>query len=178
MQFFGKMYPMYGDVSSSVFLCVVISCGAFQISNLDWVSVKRCQKTNNNFLWKNRLKDTFLFGANLFIITLNIITNSSVDRILCRWLSMVSANERRDYVCNLLSHWLRPCLAVDRKQVLTLNMQGPSYLSLTWSISWLLMPWLLTSPGHQQPWYWLCRICRFWSYLRKDFKYLCHINVE
>ena len=26
------------------------------------------------------------------------------------------------------------------------------------------MPWLLTSPGHQQPWYWLCRICRFLSY--------------
>ena len=40
------------------------------------------------------------------------------------------------------------------------------------------MPWLLTSPGHQQPWYWLCRICKSWSYLRKDFKYLCHINVE
>ena len=29
----------------------------------------------------------------------------------------------------------------------------------TRSISWLLMPWLLTSPGHQQPWYWLCRVC-------------------
>ena len=26
------------------------------------------------------------------------------------------------------------------------------------------MPWLLTSPGHQQPWYWLCRIGRFLSY--------------
>ena len=24
----------------------------------------------------------------------------------------------------------------------------------TWSISWLLMPWLLASPGHQQPCYW------------------------
>ena len=35
-----------------------------------------------------------------------------------------------------------------------------SYLGLTRSISWLLMPWLLTSPGHQQPWYWLYRICR------------------
>ena len=23
------------------------------------------------------------------------------------------------------------------------------------------MPWLLKSPGHQQPWYWLCRIGRF-----------------
>ena len=61
---------------------------------------------------------------------------------------------------------------------LTLNARGPSYLGLTSSISWLLMPWLLTSPGHQQPWYWLHRICRSWSYSRKDFKYLCHIIVE
>ena len=22
------------------------------------------------------------------------------------------------------------------------------------------------------------RICRFWSYIRKDFNYLCHVNVE
>ena len=35
---------------------------------------------------------------------------------------------------------------------LTLNVRGPSYLGFTRSISWLLMPWLLTSPGHQQPW--------------------------
>ena len=62
--------------------------------------------------------------------------------------------------------------------VKTLNVRGPSYLGLTRSIPWLLMPWLLTSPGHQQPWYWLYRICRTWSYLGKDFKYLCNINVE
>ena len=61
---------------------------------------------------------------------------------------------------------------------LTLNVQGPSYLGLTRAISWLLKPWLLTSPRHQQPWYGLCRICRSWSYMRKDFKYMCHINVE
>ena len=35
------------------------------------------------------------------------------------------------------------CLAL-----LTLNVPGPSYLGLTRSISWLLMPWLLTSPCH------------------------------
>ena len=29
------------------------------------------------------------------------------------------------------------------------------------------MPWLLTSPGHQQPWYWLCRIDRSSSYSRR-----------
>ena len=62
--------------------------------------------------------------------------------------------------------------------VLTLNVRELSYLGLTRSISWLLMPWLLTSPGHQQPWCWLCRICKSWSYLRNNFKYLCHINVE
>ena len=63
-------------------------------------------------------------------------------------------------------------------QLITLNVRGPSYLGLTRSISWLLMPWLLTSPWHQQPWYWLCRTCRSWSYMRKDFKYLCHIDVD
>ena len=64
------------------------------------------------------------------------------------------------------------------RDLLTLNVRGSSYLSLTRSISWLLMPWLLTLPGHQQPWYWLYRMCRSLSYLRKDFKYLCQINVE
>ena len=60
-------------------------------------------------------------------------------------------------------------------KVKPLNICYKPYLGLTWSISWLLMPWLLTSPGHQQPWYWLYRICRSPSYLRNDFKYLCHI---
>ena len=68
--------------------------------------------------------------------------------------------------------------AIRRHNELTLNVRGPSYLGLTRSISWLLMPWLLTSPGHQQPWYWQCRICKSWSYLRKDFKHLRHTNVE
>ena len=40
------------------------------------------------------------------------------------------------------------------------------------------MSWLLASPGHQQLWYWLCRMGRSLSYLRKDFNHLCHINVE
>ena len=40
------------------------------------------------------------------------------------------------------------------------------------------MPWLLVSTGHQQPWYWLFEIGRSLSYMRKDFNYLCHVNVE
>ena len=74
-------------------------------------------------------------------------------------------------------YWHRNKTTLELHNFLTCNVRGPSYLGLAWSISWLLIPWLLTSPGHQQPWYWLCRICRSWSYLRKDFKYLCHINL-
>ena len=32
------------------------------------------------------------------------------------------------------------------------------------------------SPGHQQPWYWLCTIIGSLSYTRKDLKYLCHLT--
>ena len=38
------------------------------------------------------------------------------------------------------------------------------------SKSWLLMPWLLASPGHQQPLYWLCRIDRSLSYSGRIFQ--------
>ena len=40
------------------------------------------------------------------------------------------------------------------------------------------MPWRRKSPEHQQPWYWLCRIGKFWSYLGKDFNYFYQVSVE
>ena len=49
------------------------------------------------------------------------------------------------------------CLYV---QALGTYVRWPSYLGSPRSLSCLLMPWLLTSPGHQQPWHWLCRISR------------------
>ena len=58
------------------------------------------------------------------------------------------------------------------------ELRGPSQLGLTRSISWLLMPLLLESPGHQQPSYRLCRIGRSLSYSRRNFNYLCLVSVE
>ena len=34
------------------------------------------------------------------------------------------------------------------------------------SISWLLMPWLLVSTSHQQPWYWLYKLNMSLSFMR------------
>ena len=87
-------------------------------------------------------------------------------------LKMSSAKWHQFHLClNVLTPWPLG----DVVETLTLNMQGPSFLVLTISISWLLMPRLLASPGHQQPW---CRIARSLCYLRKDFNYLIDINVE
>ena len=35
-------------------------------------------------------------------------------------------------------------------------MLQPEYYVINGTISWLPMSWLLASPGHQQPWFWLC----------------------
>ena len=68
-------------------------------------------------------------------------------------LKMLSAKWHQFRLClNVLIHWPLG----DVVETLSLNTRGLSFLVLT--ISWLLMPRLLASPGHQQPWYWLCRI--------------------
>ena len=40
------------------------------------------------------------------------------------------------------------------------------YSGITGSMSWLMMSWLLVSPGHQHPWYPLCRINGSWFSMR------------
>ena len=45
-------------------------------------------------------------------------------------------------------------------------------------IPWLLMPWLLKSPGHQQPWYSPCRTNRSLSSMRKNFNYRKTSNIR
>ena len=40
------------------------------------------------------------------------------------------------------------------------------------------MQWLLTSPCHQQPYYWLPHINGSLSSTGNNFKYLCHLNAE
>ena len=83
------------------------------------------------------------------------------------------SDEYQNYILNLLPH-------LPGANELTLNVWRLSYPGLTRSVSWSLMPWLLALPGHQQPWYWLCRqgISRSLSYMRKNFNYLCCVSVE
>ena len=61
---------------------------------------------------------------------------------------------------------------------LTLLPLKLDYSCRSWSIPWMLMPWLLVLPGHQQPCYWLCIINSYLPFTSKDFKYLCHVSVK
>ena len=54
-----------------------------------------------------------------------------------------------------LPEWLPFCPGGDELTPLVLN---PEYFGQTSQISWLLMPWILASPDHQEAWYLLCAI--------------------
>ena len=48
----------------------------------------------------------------------------------------------------------------------------------TSSISWLMMPWLLLSPGHQQPWYWPWKVEELLSASKINGRNLCSTHVR
>ena len=80
----------------------------------------------------------------------NLLSFGLLGNSLVKWMENMK---------NFLPEECWKCLQIGRSVAapssgsnLTLNVRRPSYLGLTRSISWLLMPWLLTSPGHQQPW--------------------------
>ena len=60
----------------------------------------------------------------------------------------VKASGIKDWYLHTSRHYVAIFLI---KHIKTLNVRGASYLGLTRSISCLLIPWLVTSPGHQQP---------------------------
>ena len=62
--------------------------------------------------------------------------------------------------------------------LLTLLVLKWEYSEITRRISWLMMPWLLESSGHQQLWYWLGRISRSLSSTKNDFSDLHLHSVE
>ena len=68
-----------------------------------------------------------------------------------------------------------PSVIVSKKLILmVLKLE---YFGKGMTIAWLLMPCTHALPGHQQPWYWLCRINRSLSFMGKEFNYLHNLII-
>ena len=78
--------------------------------------------------------------------------------------------------------WHRPILTyicITQPQWVTLLMLRPEYSGQTrLTTLWLLIPWLLASPGHQQPWYWLCAVWKALSSFGVNFRNMQRFDVE
>ena len=106
------------------------------------------------------------FKSIIFKVIIQNCTLGTCRQIVLRWIPQKLINEQTTLVqvmawCHQATQaitwaYVDPDLchhiASQDHNELTLSMWGLSYLGLTRSILWLLMPWLLTSPGHQQPW--------------------------
>ena len=86
----------------------------------------------------------------------------------------ITTSLKEPQIIMIYHHWCTICINIS----LTLDVQWLSYCGLTRSISLLQMAYPLASPGHQQQWYWLCKLCRSFSHRRKDFSHICNVSME
>ena len=104
-----------------------------------------------------------------FLFILLICINPSVLKpwysgiIRARFLSLAriklrlcSATHQAGYFSNLSCEWMSIGGARSEQE----TEKGP------WSIPWPMMPWCIASPGHQQPWCYLCGVSDALSFLR------------
>ena len=122
--------------------------------------------------------------AQLFKLTFKVCfwQYSVISVILCQLILLPTPKISGDIVfpysmpmtCKKISiFWLDfACITV-----LTLK---PEYSGVTRSLPWLLKDLLFLLSCHQQPCALttLCMLGTFWSSMRKDFIYLCHLNAE
>ena len=72
-----------------------------------------------------------------------------IQHSLNLWLSMISANARRRYICNVFSHWLRPYPA-DLTEVTRTQPCRPHVGWYMWIVRWFTKPQPLGANKHRK----------------------------
>ena len=110
--------------------------------------------TNIDLSWVIKSHD-----IHLMVISLEMQTNLKISCLKFN-SNIPGANELR-VCCKIM---VAPMILT---AVLTLVVLRMECSCKTRSIPspWLLMPWPLVPPGHQQPWYWLCMIDRSFYFM-------------
>ena len=163
------------------YLCLTIGPSKYH----EWFQLFHCHRSALCDSWKNilRVELPITYHLNPTSSNLHFRQNKTNSwQTLMLWL--IRANS---HICRRSPWWFKrwwnsiragpnkgrtdPTDLLHKDQArlnLTLLVLRLGYARKTRSIPWLLMPWLLASPGHQQPWYWLLndRIgpCLLWGF--------------
>ena len=128
---------------------VLLSTGFLQTNSNDiWIKKHCCEeRALENVLcklmviliiWKYGLQNFVHFFQRtiswcilkLFAVDIHWVPKlNQIGPIVYLWLNKVSANERKLFICNVFSHWLRFCSAIDRKQALVSCLHDNKLLS-------------------------------------------------
>ena len=104
---------------------------------------------SNAFSWMKMYEFRLRFHLSLFLRF-----ESTIFHQIMAWCRPGDKPLSEPMMVSLLTH-IYASLSLNELTFLVLR---PRYSGRTRSILWLLMPWLLASPGHQQPRYWRWRI--------------------
>ena len=102
----------------------------------------------------SRSHDTCWKTTRLMVSALFHVDQALATEIICMlraWHNEFIVENRKmcfDFL-SFFNTWMKQVV-----EILLCLWQGPTFLSLSLSVPWLLMVWRRKEPSHQQPWYW------------------------
>ena len=174
-------------------VCLMVTQAYFVSHNMNYVTLQSLLSFHDGYWWLGAYLAPWDLLASCWHMHVGASreTNFSLEKtwVSCACYSANMIEQDKIQPCKLMPedllmvipHWLSQTMhfwAEIHQQPLTLLMPIPEDSGRTQPIPWLLMPWLLLSPGHQQPWHCTCRMDRSLSSIRNDFNYLHYPNVE
>ena len=118
--------------------------------------------TNSKHLWQE-------VGPSSFDLIYTFARGATDTRGFMAYIFFLNTYNGHPIACP----WAVGMFVVSLEQDLSFNSSdaGEGIFRLWGSIPWLLMPWLLKSPEHQQSWYWLCWTDNMYCCFRVNFIY-------
>ena len=140
----------------------ILDKGVNKITNIWWFTI------NVPYLFFIAIPDN-IFLLEIWIIRIlyvSIILNTTDEKCSYCCLAFVL---RVQYKISIIFHVEYDSRGGISYCFLPFSCWGRNILGKLQIIPWLLLPWLLSSPGHQQPWYWIYVTNRSFSSTRKNF---------
>ena len=141
----------------------------YQIGSIHWWRFLPYSVTNPTLDWMP------LVMLNLILVSYNLLT--------LRWCAYRKSflMDNKDPIC-LVKNMSADDLVTERVHAAInsycIDLICPEYSRKIRPTSWLLIPRLLASQSHHLTWYWLYRLNRCLSFMRKDFNNKHYLSVE